>query len=695
MRLREVLALLLGLAVVGGLAWFGYDWFLATTDPETDGEEVASGAEPLFRDYLDAWEAGDLEAMQTSLATVPEDFARVHLQLEEALEPTRIRLDAGEIREPVDGRAELPVTVEVSPTDAPRPASWETELVATRSRGEWTIDWTISTLHPELRPGWGFAIEVEDVPRRPILAADGTELASDDGRWLGFVPGGMEDPEDVVAAFERALPGTGAAAARELDRGELVDDWFYPVVTVSAARADAAWTVLRRTPGILEPRVPAEEDQRRVLLDLDFARHTVGIVAEATAEQLEELAEEGIEAPVGTRVPQFGLEAAFDDQLTGSEIHRVGLADTTGGPVTVIIDEVQEEPSSPVETTLDVAVQRAIETALADVDGPAAIVAVDAEDGAIRGSASRPLSGFDRARAGRYPPGSTFKVVTLEAALAAGYDLDDEVPCPASTVVGGLSVSNLDDRDLGEPSLGEAFAASCNTTFALLAEELGAEALTEAAERFGFGVEPAHPLNTFGGSFPVPEDTAELAAAAFGQARVEASPLHLAALAAAVPDGVWHQPYLLREDGPGTSSPLSTGVTDRLRAALELVVTEGTGTAAAVEDAAVGGKTGTAEVDGGGPAHAWFIGTAEGLGFAVLVEGGGAGGEVAAPLAATFVRELLRFSDGETDPADPLQASPEPDQVDPEAAEQDEDAAQDDDADPDDGGTPEVRPEDG
>ncbi len=705
MRLREVVALLAGLAVVGGLGWFGYDWFLATTDPDAADEAAASPAQEVLDTFVDAWEAGDLAAMEATLASVPEDFTTVHEQLEEALEPTAVRIDAGELREPVDGRAELPVTVEVTPAQAPRSISWDTEVVATRNRGVWTVDWSLTTLHPELRPGWVFAVEVEDVPRRPILAADGTALASDDGRWLGFVPGGMEDPDDVAAAFERALPGTGVLAERELGRGELVDDWFYPVVTVSAARADAAWTVLRRTSGVVEPRVPTEEDQRRVLLDLGFAQHVVGIVAEATAEQLEELEEQGVEAEIGTRIPQFGLEAAFDEQLVGSEIHRVGLAERPEGPVTVTIDEAQDEPSAPVETTIDIAVQRAIENALAEMEDPAAIVAVDVEDGAIRGTASRPLSGYDRARTGRFAPGSTFKTVTLEAALAAGYDLDDTVPCPARTVVGGLEVTNLDDRDLGEVPLAEAFATSCNTTFALLAEEVGAPAMEAAAERFGFGVDPAHPLAAFGGSFPTPDDAAELAAASFGQARVEASPLHLAALAAAVPDGVWRQPYLLQEDGPGTTSSLSTGTADRLRAAMELVVTDGTGTAAAVDGASVAGKTGTAEVAGDAAANAWFIGTVGGLGFAVLVEGGGAGGDVAAPLAAAFVEQLLRFRDGDADPADPLQASPQPDQVDPDAEVETDDAedgadaeAAEDGADAEaaeDGGTPEVQPEDG
>ncbi|MFO7779479.1 MAG: penicillin-binding transpeptidase domain-containing protein [Nitriliruptoraceae bacterium] len=658
MRFREVLALLVGLAVVGGLGYLGYEWFLTRTGPQEQEEVVADGAAEVVDTYLEAWSTGDTATMQSQLTDPPpEDFATRHEQLTEALQPTSFAVTAGTLSEPADGRAEVDVTVAVTPADAPRPVEWETTLQLSRSRGVWTVDWSLSTLHPQLRPTWEFATETEEVARRPILATDGTELASDDGRWLGFVPGTIEDPEQVVTAFERALPGTGDIAQRELNRGELVDDWFYPVVVVSRERAEAAWTTLRRTSGIAEPRDPPE-GQRRTLLDVGFARHLVGVIAEATAEQLEELEAEGVEAPVGTFVPQFGLEAAFDDQLTGSEIFRVGLREASGGPFTHTIDEVQAEPSAPVETTIDVGVQRAVENTLVGVDDPAAIVVVDGADGAIRATASRPLSGFDRARTGRYPPGSAFKLITLEAALAAGYDLDDEVACPARSVVGGLAVTNAGDRDLGTTTLGEAFAASCNTTFAVLGADLGADALEASAMRFGFGQEPLHPLGAFGASFPTPADTAELAAASFGQARVEASPLHLAAMVAAVTEGVWHQPYVLAEDGPGSSEPLATGAADRLRDALELAVVAGTGELAAIEDGVVSGKTGTAQADGGSTEHAWFVGTYDGLGFAILVEGGGSGSEVAAPLAARLATELERFSSGQVDPTDPLEAAP-------------------------------------
>jgi cell division protein FtsI/penicillin-binding protein 2 len=118
----------------------------------------------------------------------------------------------------------------------------------------------------------------------------------------------------------------------------------------------------------------------------------------------------------------------------------------------------------------------------------------------------------------------------------------------------------------------------------------------------------------------------------------------MATVAAAVDAGQWHAPRLLiapstlAPTGP-PPAPLGPDVVANLRSLMRLVVTSGTGTAANVPGQVVFGKTGTAEFGSGTPpeTHAWFIGFRGDLAFAIIVEGGGVGGTVAAPLAARFV----------------------------------------------------------
>jgi cell division protein FtsI/penicillin-binding protein 2 len=276
------------------------------------------------------------------------------------------------------------------------------------------------------------------------------------------------------------------------------------------------------------------------------------------------------------------------------------------------------------------------------VTQPAALVAVDTGTGAILAIASRPLEQpLNRALTGRYPPGSTFKVVTAEALLAGGMRPDSPVSCPATATVGGKTFRNFEGEAFGNTRLRVAFAHSCNTAFVLLASGLPPDVLGAAAHRFGFDVEYYPGLPSPGGSFPEPRDETEQAAAAIGQGRVLATPLHMATVAAAAESGRWRAPYLLAdlEDGPRAS--LAAGTRVPLQTLMRAVVTEGSGRAA-VDVAGLAGKTGTAEFGTGTPlpTHAWFIGYRNGIGFAVLVEGGGVGGRVAVPIAAKFAAAL-------------------------------------------------------
>lgn len=147
----------------------------------------------------------------------------------------------------------------------------------------------------------------------------------------------------------------------------------------------------------------------------------------------------------------------------------------------------------------------------------------------------------------------------------------------------------------------------------------------------------SHPC---GRRFPPPRDDAELAAAAIGQGGVEAGPVHMATVAAATATGSWRPPVLLVGGRPSGAAPrpLDAGAWRALQDLMEGVVSQGTGVGAQVPGVDLQGKTGTAEFGLGTPppTHAWFIGHFATVGFAVLVEGGGVGSRVAAPIVGRF-----------------------------------------------------------
>jgi len=373
----------------------------------------------------------------------------------------------------------------------------------------------------------------------------------------------------------------------------------------------------------------------------DVGAEVLGRTGEITKERLDQL---GSPYEVGDVVGLSGLEAAFERQLAGAPSGEVRVVDGKGDTVQVLRRFAGKQPVA-LHTTLDPSVQAAAEQALADVTKPAGLVALDATTGAVRAIVSRPTDGFPRAIDGRYPPGSTMKVVTATALLTHGVTPDTPVTCPATVTVGGKVFANYQGEQLGTIPFRRAFTASCNTAFIGAETKLPADALGAAAKGFGFGTDYSKGIGftTFRGSFPTPVDATERAADAIGQGRVEASPLHMASVAGAVASGTWRPPYLL-PDRRSDVAPhaLDPNVAATLRDLMFGVVQSGTGTAAAIPGQQIGGKTGTAEFGSGNPpaTHAWFIGFRGDLAFAVVVEGGGVGGEVAAPVAHRLLAAL-------------------------------------------------------
>lgn len=284
-------------------------------------------------------------------------------------------------------------------------------------------------------------------------------------------------------------------------------------------------------------------------------------------------------------------------------------------------------PEAPdLQTTIDLDLQQRAEDVLADFDRPATIVGIEPSTGAVRTVAQNAAADAEGplALTGLYPPGSTFKVVTTSAALQAGLAEPDTVlPCPGEATIGARTIPNDEGFDLGPVPLSTAFAFSCNTTMGGLAIDLPPDALTDAAQQFGLGVDYVTPgLVTITGNVPAAETDAAMVEASIGQGTVTASPFGMALVAAAVANGEPPLPMLVdgRPAVADSVAPAPDNVTAALRSMMRETVLEGTATA--VRDVpGLAGKTGTAEYGGNVGAHGWFIGSQDNLAFAVFVAG--------------------------------------------------------------------------
>ena len=332
-----------------------------------------------------------------------------------------------------------------------------------------------------------------------------------------------------------------------------------------------------------------------------------------------------------------GLERIYDERLSGSSGGDVEVVDRGTGDVVRLVQHFPAHPPAPVRTTLDLSVQRAAEAALRTVPGASGLVAIDSATGEVRAIANVPLVGLPAARRSE-APGSTFKVVVAEAALQHGYTPSTVVPCPEQVVFGGKAFRN-DEPLPSSMTLTTAFARSCNTAFLTIADGFPKGTVSPTARMFGFGSGDLLPIGGEGGEVPAPAGTSEAYADIIGQGRVEASPLLLAAMSAAVESGAWHQPHLVAGSVPGHAIPFAAA----LRAMMRAVVVSGTAARAGLP-AGTAGKTGTAQYGTGSPlpTHAWFTGYRSGLAFCVYVKDGASGGAVAAPVAARFLRALSR-----------------------------------------------------
>ena len=437
-----------------------------------------------------------------------------------------------------------------------------------------------------------------------------------------------------------------------------------PLVRVGR-RYRIAWTPALTFPGLrpgetLTRRVHAPEDRGRILArdgtvlaegppgNRTYPEGTTFALVTGFMHQPEEsaiAARRKLGWPAGRRYGQGGLEESLDAVLGGlPRVRLVAAPSAPGSPGRILARKPGRKPKD-VVTTIDPDLQTASAMALGARYG--GIVVLDPRTGAVRADAGLGMDALQ-------PPGSSFKTVTASAALTAGTAaLTDTYPYEKYVVLNGWRLRNF-HHELCGGSLVQAFADSCNSVFAPVADELGAKRLVAMAHAFGFNEHPTI-------AYPVPESTTRkpaqmpsdlsLGVAGIGQGGVIASPLQMASVAQTIASrGIRHAPFIVHspraaKDREAPVRAIGRGVARQVTQMMEAVVSYGTGTSAAISGVTVAGKTGTAEVGPGRPSDAWFIAFAPAdaprVAVAVLIVNGGVGGDVAAPIARQVLEAAL------------------------------------------------------
>jgi cell division protein FtsI/penicillin-binding protein 2 len=586
-------------------------------------ESQPPGPDEVLGSYAAAWSRGD-DRGAGALTDNPRAATAALVANRRGLDGAHVRATVVDVNAHGD---EATGSVRVR-WDVPSIGAWSytTKVGLFRSDKHWQVAWRPTAIHPRLTAtSLRLGTVRDDAQRAPILARNGAPLISArDVVRVGINRATVSDIDATATALASLLHVNGADLARAARRAG--PKQFVEALTLRTAQFDPLADQLSAIQGVQTVRTTAQLAPSRT-----FARALLGMVAPATAEQI--AASHG-KIAVGDDIGQWGLEARYQDQLAGTPTRRIVIR-RRGVPTTTLLTR-RGMAGRALRTTLDRGVQQAAETALGGRHDAAALVAIQPSTGNVLAVANRPTdSTYDRAIEGRYPPGSTFKVITTTALLRDGLHTSDTVACPKTITVGGKAFRNFEGEAAGDVPFSEDFAQSCNTAFVSLASRLAPNALTNTAKIFGIG-------RTAASQAPAGTDAAARAATMIGQDRILASPLVMAGVAATVADGRWRAPRLLA-NAPRTTGPaLRPSERDTLRTLMRLVVTSGTGAALAGLPGDIVGKTGTAEFGGGDPppTHAWFIAFRGDLAIAVLIEHGKSGAEAAVPVAARFFTAL-------------------------------------------------------
>lgn len=479
------------------------------------------------------------------------------------------------------------------------------EVRTTEVGDQWKVQWAPTVLDTRLAEGGRLTFAEELDWDTDILDRTGEPLM----QWtpvtaVTLAPDAPGSADAVASLVSGAAPTITGQTIR--DGLAEAGDQPYQVVALRPADIDPIRDQLAAVPGVSLP-----EQGQLVRTDRD------------------------LDSPALTGLPDAWMEAlqaegGWSAQIVNPGAEPIELGGAPAGEVDDLVSMVQ------------ISMQREAQRAVDGSGLAASIVAIQPSTGGVLAVAQN--SAADRqgpvSLQGRFPPGSTFKVVTTAAALSAGVVGPDEiVPCPDSITVSGRTIPNDDYFELGPVPLETAFARSCNTTQAVISDRLAPAAMKDTAAKLGLGVGFFTPgLDTYTGAVPVTEQGPGRVEAAIGQGEVLASPFGMAVMTASLANGGRMILPQIVDGMPAVANdspePLDPAVVDTLRRYMVQTVQSGTATAANSVPG-LAGKTGTAEV-GSGPAHGWFVGFTGDIAVAVLIEGADSSGP-AVEMAADFL----------------------------------------------------------
>ena len=537
-------------------------------------------------------------------------------------------------------------------------------------------------------------IVVERAPRGRILDRNGVILAGDQPVFvalfspLGLAPGQFQQTlmhlSDILVVppteLEKRL--RSAVRAKTLTR-----------VSDRLSRSQAFRILQDR---LQLPGISLTIEEQRYYPNDAVASHVLGYVGQINDDDLDRLSDEGYKP--GDWIGKTGLERLYDPTLHGQDGGILIQVDARGRQVR-ILRHVLPQAGRDLVLTIDQKLQEMAEARLKETKHPGAAVVINPQTGEVLALASAPgynpnvflpLGNSDERRAliqdndlkplynraiqAFYPPGSTFKPISALAALDRhAVRPEEQVYCSGSFTLGKdrRVFRCWKPRGHGYVDFLKAMAESCDVYFYHLGLLTGPTAIEKTAELFGLGKKTGIDLPNEN-SRPLPMALkgsrheywtgGHTLNYSIGQGDLLVTPLQMAQVAEVIGNkgSIW-QPYLATESRrfnepavPIGTPHLMSRITlpedalDLVRDSMKEVIAKGTGAAAKIKGIEVAGKTGTAQASHGGD-HGWFIAYAPAedpkVACAVIVEHGGHGGVVAAPIAHDLMAMVLGVSD--------------------------------------------------